>query len=247
MLSGKNVILTGSAGGIGKKTLKTLAENGANIWACARKPTKEFEIYIDELEKKFNVQIVPVYFDFQDEQQIKEAVKFIRSQKKTVDGLVNNAGMTYNALFQMTTIEKMREVFEINFFGQFIFTQYVVKLMMRQKSGSIINIGSSAALDGNSGRSIYGASKAAILCITKSLSEELASYNIRVNAIAPGITDTNMVEASMTEEVILETINNTKLKRIGKPDEIANAILFYVSDYSSYVTGQILRVDGGLG
>ncbi|MFB2517408.1 SDR family NAD(P)-dependent oxidoreductase [Lysinibacillus sp. OTC-L20] len=247
MFSGKNIILTGSAGGIGKKTLELLAENGANVWACARKATDEFEHYINELKSRFNVQITPIYFDFREEQQIKNAIKQIYSEKKTIDGLVNNAGITYNALFQMTGVEKMKEVFEINFFSQIIFTQYVIKLMMRQKSGSIVNIVSSAALDGNSGRSIYGASKAALLCVTKSLSEEVASYNIRVNAIAPGITNTNMVELSMTEQVIKETINNTKLKRMGEPDEIASSILFLLSDLSSYMTGQVLRVDGGLG
>lgn len=246
ILKGKNVILTGCAGGIGRATLERLSMNGANVWACVRKPSDEFTEFIKELEERYQVEITPLYFDFQNEIQMKEAIKAIRATKKTVDALVNNAGVTYNALFQMTTVDKLREVFEVNFFSQFIFTQYIVKLMVRQRHGAIVNISSSAALDGNSGRSAYGASKAAVLCMTKAMAEELSEFNIRVNAIAPGITNTNMVGASMTDEVIYETVNQTKLKRIGQPSEIGDAILFLISDMSNYVTGQTLRVDGGL-
>lgn len=246
MLKGKNAIITGCAKGIGKETLTLFAENGANIWACVRKPTEEFSNYIIELQNQYGVNIMPIYFDFANENEIKEAIKEIRKSKQSVDILVNNAGVTYNALFQMTTMEKLKEVFEINFFKQFLFTQYVVKMMVRQKSGSIINISSSAAIDGNSGRSAYGASKAAVICTTKAMAEELAEYNIRVNAIAPGITQTDMVAASMTDQVIEETVNQTKLGRIGKPTEIASGCLFLASHLSSYVTGQVLRIDGGL-
>jgi 3-oxoacyl-[acyl-carrier protein] reductase len=168
------------------------------------------------------------------------------SMKKPVDILVNNAGISYNALFQMSTIDKMIEVFNINFFSQMIFTQYIIKLMLRNKNGSIINIASSTGIDGNAGRSIYGASKAAIICATKAMSTELGENGIRVNAIAPGITQTEMI-SDMTEAVIKETIQQTHLKRAGNPYEIARAALFLASDISSYVTGQVLRVDGGLG
>lgn len=247
LLKDKNVILTGCAGGIGKASLEVLAKNGANIWACVRKPSEDFSGFVESIQLKYDVEIMPLYFDFQDENQMKAAVKEVRASKKNVDGLVNNAGITYNALFQMTTAANLREVFEVNFFSQFIFTQYIVKFMTRQKSGVIVNIASSAALDGNAGRSAYGASKAAVLCMSKAMAEELAEYNIRVNTIAPGITETNMVGASMTEEVVEETVQQTKLKRSGQPSEIAEAIVFLLSDLSSYVTGQTLRVDGGLG
>lgn len=246
LLGNKNAVITGCNRGIGKAILTIFAENGSNIWACARKPSDEFESYIKELSVRCDIVIWPVYFDLKDSEQVKSAVKTIMSAKKPVDVLVNNAGITYNALFQMSTVGKMKEVFDINFFSQIIFTQFIVKLMLRKKSGSIINIASSAGIDGNAGRSIYGASKAAIICVTKAMSAELGENGLRVNAIAPGITQTEML-SSMTEEVIEDTVQQTHLKRAGDPDEIAKASLFLASDMSSYVTGQILRVDGGLG
>lgn len=246
MLHGKNAVITGCARGIGKQILETFASNGANIWACVRKPSEEFSDLIQNFSDKYQVEIWPVYFDFADSNEIKVAVKLIMGSKKHVDILVNNAGITYNSLFQMTPIDKLKEVFEINFFSQFLFTQYIVKLMVRQKSGSIVNISSSAAIDANAGRSAYGASKAAVICLTKAMAKELAEYNIRANIIAPGITQTDMVSASMTDEIINSTLAQTSLKRMGHPFEIAQATLFLASEMSSYMTGQVLRVDGGM-
>ena len=246
LLANKNAIITGCAGGIGKNMLAAFAQNGANVWACCRVETPEFRRFVADLAQSTGVRITPLYFDFADAARMKDAVKGIMAEKAPVDVLVNNAGITYNALFQMTSIDKMREVFEVNFFAQMAFTQYIVKLMVRQKSGSIINISSTAALDANAGRAAYGASKAALICMTRAMAHELAESNIRVNSIAPGITDTGMVAASMTDFVIAETVAQTKLNRMGKPSEIAAAAVFFASDHSSYVTGQVLRVDGGL-
>lgn len=246
VLTGKNAVITGCNRGIGKSMLKAFAENGANVWACCRMRTPEFEQLASELADANGVRIAPMYFDLLDSAGMREAVKAIMAEKVSVDVLVNNAGVTHNALFQMTSLEKMREVFEVNFFAQIAFTQYIVKLMVRQKSGSIINISSSAALDANAGRGAYGASKAALICMTGVMAHELAEYNIRANAIAPGITDTDMVAASMSDAVIEASVQQTRLKRIGKPSEIASAAVFLASDLSAYVTGQVLRVDGGL-
>jgi len=245
LLKGKNAIVTGCARGIGSSIVEVLAENGANVWACARKQTPEFENFLESLSSKYDVVIKPIYFDLSDKDQMKIAVKTIMSEKISVDILVNNAGITYNALFQMSTIDKIQEVFDVNFISPFLFTQYIVKLMLKNKSGSIINISSSAALDGNSGRAVYGASKAALLCATKSLAAELGDQGIRANVIAPGITKTDML-SSMTEEVINETVMNTDMKRHGEPTDIANTVLFLASDLSSYITGQVIRVDGGM-
>jgi len=245
LLDGKNAIVTGCARGIGKSIVEILAQNGANIWACARKHSEEFENYLRILSENNNVEIKPIYFDLSDKDQMKLAVKTIMNEKKTVDILVNNAGITYNALFQMSSIDKIHEVMDVNFISPFLFTQYIVKLMLKNKSGSIVNISSSAAIDGNSGRAIYGASKAALLCATKSLAAELGDQGIRANVIAPGITNTDML-SSMTVDVINQTIMNTDMKRSGEPNDIANAVLFLASDLSSYITGQVIRVDGGM-
>jgi 3-oxoacyl-[acyl-carrier protein] reductase len=246
LLENMNAIITGCNRGIGKEILRIYAENGANIWACVRSQSDEFGRYIEECSSNYGVEIWPVYFDLKDNDQIRAATKKIMSSKRPVDVLVNNAGITYNALFQMSSIEKIREVFEINFISHILFTQYVVKLMLRNRKGSIINIASSAALDGNSGRSIYGASKAAIICASKALAAELGESGVRVNSIAPGITQTDMLD-SMSEDVINDTRLQTHLERVGEPSEIASVCLFLASNLSSYVTGQVIRVDGGLG
>lgn len=245
LLEGKNAIVTGCARGIGKSIVEVLASNGANIWACARSQSTDFENCLLDLSHRFNVVVKAIYFDLSNKEEMKNAVKQIMSEKKNVDILVNNAGITYNSLFQMSTQNKLEEVMNVNFTAPFLFTQYIVKLMLKFNKGSIINISSSAALDGNAGRSVYGASKAALLCATKSLAAELGDHGIRANVIAPGITETDMLE-SMTGEVIRETVMNTDLKRSGKPVDIANAVLYLASDLSSYVTGQVLRVDGGM-
>jgi 3-oxoacyl-[acyl-carrier protein] reductase len=232
--------------GIGRRMLIAFAEHGANVWACCRSITPEFAEFTTKLAAATGVTITPLAFDITDAAKMKEAVKSIQAAKVSVDVLVNNAGITYNALFQMTSMEKMRDVFEVNFFAQVAFTQYIVRLMTRQKSGSVINISSSAAIDANPGRSAYGASKAAVICMTRAMAHELAEHNIRANAIAPGITDTDMVETSMSPETIAATVAQTRLKRMGKPSDIADAAVFLASDLSSYVTGEVLRVDGGL-
>jgi 3-oxoacyl-[acyl-carrier protein] reductase len=245
LLLGKNAIITGCARGMGHKMMEVFAENGANLWACARKQTEQFEQDVKDFSEKYDVRITPVYFELTDSNEMKQAVKQIMSAKQPIDILINNAGITYNALFQMSTIEQIHNTLEVNFVAPFLFTQYIVKLMLRNGGGSIVNIASSAGQDGNSGRSVYGASKAAVICATKALAEELGVKGIRANAIAPGITNTDML-SSMTEEVIQETVNNTDMKRLGQPLDIANAALFLASDLSSYMTGQVLRVDGCL-
>jgi 3-oxoacyl-[acyl-carrier protein] reductase len=173
------------------------------------------------------------------------ALADIRDAEIPLSGLVNNAGVTYNALFQMSSAESAREVFETNFFGLLTLTQGCVRLMARGKVGSIVNVSSSAAIDSDQGRSVYGASKAAVITLTKSTARELGPLGIRVNAVAPGITETSML-SSMSKEVIDSVAEATDLGRRGQPSEIAEAICFLVSPLASYVNGQVLRVDGGM-
>lgn len=245
LLEGKNAIVTGTARGIGHKIIEVFAANGANVWACARKQTPEMDAYCKDLSEKYSVEVKPVYFELTDRNAMKDAFKSIMAEKKPIDVLVNNAGITYNALFQMSNEDKIKESFDINFISPYLFSQYVIKLMLRAGQGSVVNISSTAAIDGNSGRSIYGATKASVWCASKSMAEELGPKGIRVNCIAPGITQTDMLN-SMTEEVINETVMATDSQRAGEPVDIANAALFLASDLSSYITGQILRVDGGM-
>lgn len=245
ILLNKNIIVTGTARGMGNKMLEIFAANGANIFACARKETDEHKNFCSELEERFNVKIMPIYFDMTDLGQIKEAVKTIRNYKMSIDGLVNNAGVTYNALFQMTSIDELRKQFEVNFFAPFLFTQYISKLMVRNKNGSIVSISSTAALDGNSGKSAYGASKAAILTMTLCISEELAAQGVRANVICPGVTQTDML-ATVPEYILDIQKEAAFLKKMGTVLDIANTAMFLLSDYASYITGQIIRVDGGV-
>jgi len=245
MLKEKNILITGCARGIGKSMLEVCAEHGANIWANARHQNEKFEKYCDLISEKFNITVIPVYFDLTSKTEIMKTVKLIRASDYPINGLINNAGITYNSLFQMSSEINLRENLDVNFIGPFILTQYITKLMIRNGGGSVVSIASSAAIDGNLGRSAYGSSKAALLTATKTLSRELGTSGIRSNIIAPGITETEMLN-SMSVEVIKETAETTSLRRCGQPHEIASVAAFLISDMSSYITGQTIRVDGGM-
>jgi 3-oxoacyl-[acyl-carrier protein] reductase len=246
LLKGKNAVVTGCLKGIGYATMELFARNGANIWACCQYEDPGFESRVKELAAENNVWIKPLCFDLLDPEQIKTAAYSIRDAKLPVDILVNVAGMTHDALFQMTTMEQMRKVFEVNFFSQMLLTQYITKYMLRQKSGSVINISSISAIDGNPGQLSYTASKAAIIGATKTLSAELAGSGVRVNALAPGVIRTDMTQ-SMPPEVLAKLMAKSDLKHVGLPGEVAGVILFLASEMSSYITGQVIRVDGGIG
>ena len=146
----------------------------------------------------------------------------------------------------MTPVKKLKELFEVNFFSQTIFTQYILKSMIKNKRGSIVYISSSSALDGNEGRSAYSSAKAAIIAQAKVLSRELGVHNIRVNSIAPGLTNTDMMKKNHKEKIISEMVSRISLRRIANPEEIANVVLLLSSDLTSYITGQVIRVDGGM-
>ena len=246
LLEGKNAIITGARRGIGRATVEVFAKNGANIWACARVHNNDFETDMAKLAVQYGVWIKPVYCDMADEGEIKEAARSIMKEKLPVNALINVSGITYNALFQMTSMDKLKEQFAVNFFAPFLFTQNIVKLMIRNGGGSIVNIASSAGIDANAGRAAYGSSKAALICLTKVIAEELGVDGVRVNAIAPGIIDTDMAAESMTKDLIDDTISSTMLRSIGIPSNIADAAAFLASEKASYITGQVLRVDGGM-
>ena len=246
VLKNKNAIITGAAGGIGRATVECFAANGANIWACELKPFGNFEEEMASIAEKNGVWIEPIYFDVTDEEKVKEAVKQIRQKKVSVDILANIAGIVApSTSFPMTEMAKIKKVFEVNFFALTLLTQYISRLMLRQNNGSIINISSIAGIDGDPAQYEYAASKAAVIGGTKKLARELAPNNIRVNAIAPGMIQTEM-GAHIEDELREEILNKVMMKRMGRPEEIANAIVFLASDMASYITGQVIRVDGGI-
>jgi 3-oxoacyl-[acyl-carrier protein] reductase len=245
MLKNKNSVITGCLCGIEKKTLEVFAANGSNVWACALDYNEEFEKFCSDLEKKNNVWIKPIYFNLLNQDEIKSAVKEIMSDKKPIDALVNIAGMTEDAIFHMVSMETMKKIFQVNFFSQIYLTQMITKLMLRNNKGSVINISSISAIDGNYGQLSYSASKSAIIGASKTLSKELAPKGIRINVLAPGVIQTKMNE-NVPEEIINNHIKKMGIKRLGTADEVANTILFLASDKSSYITGQIIRIDGGI-
>jgi 3-oxoacyl-[acyl-carrier protein] reductase len=201
-----------------------------------------------DLSSKYGITVRPIYFDMTDREAMLGAVKTIRSSGASVDCLVNNAGVTHNALFEMSKEDDLRRVMEINFFSVYFFTQYIVRLM-RKSGGSIVNISSVVGSDGHRGQSAYGASKAAVDTLTKTLSQELSGRGIRANAVAPGMTETDMVTTlsdATRDNAIHEVAELVPMGRFGRPEEIADVALFLASDCSSFITGQIIRADGGL-
>jgi len=246
MLKGKNAIITGCNRGIGKAILSLFAENGANIWACVRTIEPEFCEFINDLAERNKVWIKPIQFDLSDTAVIKSAAKEISADKQPIDVLVNNAGAITVAPFLMTSLDKMQEMFDLNYFSYMQFSQLIARQMLRKKKGSIINLSSSAAIEGNEGRAAYAGAKAAVITSTKVMARELGSVGIRVNAIAPGLTQTDMMTGSTPDDALQTTIERIALRRVGEPSEIAGAALFLATDLSSYITGQTLSVDGGM-
>lgn len=240
---GKNVFITGTRRGIGRELVRAFAMRGASIYAHARKASEEFEAHNAELAQNYGVTIRPVYFDMTDENAMKAAVQEIMKEMSP-HILINNAGLQHGGFFMLTPLKKVRELFEVNLFSQMRLTQLFVNPMLLRQAGAIVNVASISGLDMKPGNSAYGVSKAALIAWTKVLATELGSSGIRVNAVAPGLTDTdggNLMEAK-ARAAMLEA---SALKRMGTVDEIAQVVCFLAADEASFVNGQIIRVDGG--
>ena len=243
LLKGKTAVVTGCLQGIGRATLDLFAAHGANVFACCQAASDEFSGHCAELVRAHGVQIMPVYFDLLDDGAIKQAAIAIQKTGLPLDALVNVAGVNKDALLHMVTMEQLRLTFQINLFSQIVFTQYITRIMLRRKSGSVINIASITGIDGNPGQLAYAASKAAVIAATKTMSAELGPQGIRVNAVAPGVIATAMTAAA-PGEALARVLARSKIPRIGQPAEVANVCLYLASDRSSFVTGQVIRVDG---
>ncbi|BAM31277.1 SDR family oxidoreductase [Helicobacter cinaedi] len=245
MLKDKNIVITGCNKGIGKAALELCAKNGANIIAMNRTQDSASQKELENLVKKHNVNLAMFYADFSNEAEVMNAANEILKLKVALDGIVNNVGIVGDArLFSMTKIEEIKEVFQVNFFSPLLLTQRLLKNMIRHKSGSIVNLSSVAALDGIPGSLEYVSSKTSLIGATKKLASELAPFHIRVNALAPSITDTNM-PMLMSDCLKEKTIQNVALKRMATPNEIAEVIVFLLSSKSSFINGEVIRVDGG--
>lgn len=247
MVQDRTAVVTGSNRGIGKAIVEKLALEGANVFACARSASEEFERDLQTLQDRTGRVVTPLYFDMDDPQAMKAAVKTIHATKIPIDILVNNAGIAGDTLFQMTTIHQAKHVMDVNFFAPLLFTQYVTKLMKKSVAPSIINISSMAATNNYAGMFSYSASKAALESMTKTLAKELGDMNIRVNAIAPGVIQTDLLNQFIPDEAYLQKmIGNSCMKRLGTPEDVANGVLYLASSLSSFVTGQVIRIDGGI-
>ncbi|GEK31431.1 beta-ketoacyl-ACP reductase [Kurthia zopfii] len=244
LLIGKTALVTGSSGLIGKEIIKLFAENKSNIIACMRKKNPRIEAEFSRIAQENNVDIQFYYFDLEKIDEIKQFVMKLKKNKIIIDILINNAGFAMDTLAQLTTVSHLEKMMRINFYGAFELTKYVIKLMRKSKTPSIVNISSIASLNSYPGMMGYSISKSAINEFTKRLAIE--SSEIRSNAIAPGFIETEMLDKNITNtDFLKEEINQSCMKRLGKPEEVAKAVLFLSSDLASFITGQIIRVDGG--
>jgi len=244
-MEGKVVIITGGASGLGKAAVEKFAGEGAIVYAC------DMDVEgLDNLKKEFSAlpgKVIPKRLNVTDRPAIAELINEIKSEFGHIDGLVNNAGVTRDALIQRMSEEDWDMVINVNLKGVFNMTQAVAPVMIDQGRGAIVNTSSIVGVYGNIGQSNYSASKGGVIAMTKSWAKELTrkGAKIRVNAVAPGFIKTPMTE-KMPEKILTSLEEKIPLKRMGLPEEIANVYFFLISDESSYLTGQIIGVDGGL-
>lgn len=242
-LAGRTALVTGASRGIGRAIVEKLAEMGCDVLAGVRSPSDGLSKDFMHFEKMHDVRISVVRVDLSNTDLASECAKTI-SLSNEINILVNNAGIANGSTFQMTRMADFREVFEVNFFSTLLLTQLISRRMSRLGEGSIVNIGSTAGLNGDAGTSAYGSSKAALMYLTEVMARELGHSGIRVNAVAPTITETDMFDA-MTEDSRIALINSGAIQRAATPREIANVVGFLAGPESSMITGQIVRVDGG--
>jgi 3-oxoacyl-[acyl-carrier protein] reductase len=243
-LANKNAIVTGGTRGIGKAIVVELASLGCNVVFTYRS-SLEAAKEIESLSSKFNVKVLSLKADASKYEEAEKTINYTLENFSALDILVNNAGITKDNLLLRMSEDDFNFVIDHNLKSVFNYSKAAVKPMIKQKGGKIINISSVVALIGNPGQSNYVASKAGVIGFTKSLAKELASRNININAVAPGFISTEMT-GKLNDNQKEAITSQIPLKRLGTPEDVAKVVAFLASDYSDYITGQVLSVDGGL-
>jgi len=244
MEENKVAIVTGATRGIGKKIAERFARENYNLVLNYVSENTDTNAIIDEF-KEYGVQVLVYRADVSKFDECENLVKATIEKYGKIDVLVNNAGITKDGLIAMMKEDAFDKVIDINLKGTFNMTRNVVPYMMKKRSGNIINVSSVVGVAGNAGQSNYSASKAGIIGFTKSLAKELAARNIRVNSVAPGFIDTGMTNV-LTDKVKENIYTQIPLKRMGEAKEVASAVYFLASEESSYITGQVINIDGGM-
>lgn len=244
-LRNRVAFITGSTRGIGWATAEIFARHGATVLINGCSDRGALDTRVTLLREKYGVHAEGFFFDASSPTAIQECYSSIFKNYKRLDILVNNAGIMDDRLIGMITPDNVQRVLDVNIKGPILNLQCAARLMRKSAAGSIVNISSIMGRLGNSGQAVYASSKAAIIGLTRSAAKELASQNIRVNAVAPGFIDTNLTE-ELKPEVRQERLKSIKLGRAGTAEEVAKTVLFLATDLSSYVTGQVLGVDGAM-
>jgi 3-oxoacyl-[acyl-carrier protein] reductase len=244
MLKGKNAIITGASRGIGRAIALAFAKNGANVVINYRSNDEQAESLVKEIES-YGVKAIKVKGDISNYSESEVLINTAISELKTIDILINNAGITKDGLFMRMKEEDFDSVINTNLKGTFNTSKAIISHMLKARSGRIINISSVVGVIGNSGQANYAASKAAVIGLTKSLAKEVGSRGITVNAIAPGFIQSDMTEV-LSDKVKETMLSNIPLKTFGKGEDVANLAMFLASDMASYITGQVVHVDGGM-
>ncbi|MFD1736771.1 SDR family NAD(P)-dependent oxidoreductase [Bacillus salitolerans] len=244
LLKGKIGFVTGATKGIGKAVAITLAQNGAKVIINGRDQNRLEEV-AEQLTEISNEKTLILPYDVSNYDEVKRAFQTIKKEYNHLDILVNNAGVLYDSLLGMVQPDKVNDTINVNLVAPIFHMQFASRLMLRQKSGSIINVSSILGMEGDKGQVVYSASKAGLIGATKSAAKELASSNIRVNAVAPGFIETDLI-SNLSEGKRTERIDSISMNRIGTPGEVADSVLYLASDLSTYVTGEVIKVSGGM-
>ena len=244
LLEGKKAAVTGGSRGIGKEIVEIFLKEGASVYFMDLMPSESIDRY-EQLAKEAEVEVVFKKTDVSNEDEVNTVVKSILSESGGIDILVNNAGITRDGLMFRMPLENWESVLKINLTSAFLVSKHIAMAMMKQRSGSIVNMASVVGVGGNAGQANYSASKAGLIGFTKSLAKEVASRGVRVNAVAPGFIDTEMTRR-LSDKAKEAMLGQVPMGRPGTPEEVAKVVLFLASDLASYVSARVIQIDGGM-